>query len=438
LKCQFFKHLNEETLEALFAFARHPSRTLPDIQAWLADRGHPAERAQLSRWWTEFKEQEAQRQLDAAVKHQSALYLSEQGRFLGGARMLRDDEAITPEIRAEIARRFADLIATMGRSQAWAARSLDMKPTTLSESLSGSYKGDIDTYIRRIDKWIDQQYGKLKAGKPDGWVKTSTALAIIKLAKIATEQNGICVAYGPSGCGKTITAKYLASEYPGAIYIEITEGNKRPTAILEAIARELRIGQIKMTVAKLEQHVVEVLRGTGRLIIVDEVHALIAGRSKEEQTLHMLRRLQDQTECPMLWFGTIDFARYVEDGAGIRQGVDQLMGRIVYWLDMATPVLNKDDGPGHHSVEDIREMVKRHQLRLTSEAEEFLKDMANAKGLGGLRAVDMLLALVAGKVKNKQIDIGEPLLRDAMEQRLGRAAWRRADTKIEEYRKRLA
>ena len=442
MAARFLRHFSIDEVADLERFALHPSRTIADVMTALAQRSVIVPQSTAGAWMAELRDRviaQHQQQLaggapspaDVAARDAAARILIDQSRLIGEARMLRDDDDLTDELRGEIIARFKALIAQIGKSETWAAKSMGFAPSTLSQVLSNTYNGDTDLYVRRIDKWCEGQAAKAKAPRPTEYVKTQTAAAIIGAAKMAYVEEGIAVAYGPSGCGKTLTAQYLLSEYPGSIYVRITEGNKRPTALLEAIARELGVPKIKMRVDQLERFVVTALRD--RLLIVDEIHALITGRSREEQSLNLLRGLHDEAKSPMLWLGTAEIHRYLEEGVGIRQGVDQIYGRVVWWLDLMTPVLAKETGPGHHTIEDIRKIIASRQMSVTSDGAQWLQDTSNTIGLGGLRAVDVLLRLLARLKPNAVAN--EQLFRDLQSHRLGRAVAGKLHSRVEEYRK---
>lgn len=136
----------------------------------------------------------------------------------------------------------------------------------------------------------------------------------------------------------------------------------------------------------------------------------------------------------MVWFGTADLARYLEEGVGIRQGVDQIFGRVCVWLDLATPVLMNEPGPGLHTVDDIRKLIDARGMRVTADAAKFLRDLSNTPGLGGLRAVDMLLRMVTRRKPG--VEITAELLRDFQHARLGRAAAVRAEKRVDTHHRR--
>jgi DNA transposition AAA+ family ATPase len=448
---RFLSEMADSDVSDLEAFARNPARVPDQIRVWLAARGVDVSLSTAHRWLVKFRQALLQQQLDelppededtetlaevdGRLQAERINGLTNTARVLGEARMLRDDEVVTPEKHEEIVKRFRELLATIGKSETWAAKSMAMKPGTMSQVLSNTYAGDTETRIRHIDRWIDQRYSMLKAKAPTGFLKLSTALAILGVAKIAAEQEKIAVVYGPSGCGKTMAGRFIASEYAGGLFLEITEGNKRYSALMLELYQALRLPDVKLSVHQMEQRVIETLRGTGRMIVVDEMHALVTGRQKEEQTLNFLRRLNDKTQCPMVWFGTVELNAYLEGGAGIRQGVDQIHGRVCMFLDLATPILQEEEGPGWHTVEDIRQMAAAQQIRLTPCGEEWLQKLATSKGLGGLRAVEMLFLFYLHFGRGKPLS--EQLAQDLQFQRLGRAAGKRAEDRVQRRQVRV-
>lgn len=444
MRATWARNLDERALQELQAYGRNPSRTGREIVDWLAARGRIVPLRTAQHWLASLRHGGARRrdaraaaERDFAAKTAAVENLMDYARLIGEARMLRDEDELTPELHEQIVIRFRGLLSTIGKSESWAAKSMAIAPSTLSQALSDTYAGDTESIIRRVDKWVEQQHGKLKTPKPEGFLKMSTAMAIIGAAKLAIDSNGLAVIYGPSGCGKTLAARYIASESPGAIYVAITEGTKRPAGLREEIYRALNLPKCKLTVPQMERAILEALAGRDRLIVVDEVHALVSGRSKEEDSLYMLRRIHDETKSPMVWFGTAELNSYLENGVGIRQGVDQIYSRVVQFLDLATPVLLNEPGPGYHTIDDIRKLVAQRGIRISSDGIEYLRDVSNTPGLGALRAVVQLLAYVMTRLKNKDRELSADLLRDAQHQRLGRAAAVRMEKRIDDHRRKV-
>jgi len=345
--------------------------------------------------------------------------LETEARLLGDARMLRDDQELTPELTTAIITRFRELLARLGKSEGWAARSLSIKPSTLSQVLSGNYAGDTESRIRQIDKWTEIQLARESAPKDDRFVKTTTALEIIGVAKMAMRHNepGIYIVHGPSGIGKTMTAQFLRGEIPGSVLMRISTAGMSKLAVYDTLAKQLRLTGLKLTSYQLQEQLVTLLKDSGRLIIVDEVHKL-CGRQKDEG-LHALRDLHDLTGCPMLWIGTADIANYIETARNDRDSVEQIYGRVKWWLDLTYAASRSDGGPGLHNVDDIRKVLAGMQVRATGEAEQYLKELSNKPKMGGLRTVAILVGLLMSKPGADGRAITLEMLEDLQRERLG-------------------
>lgn len=355
--------------------------------------------------------------------------LTEESRILGEARMLRDDQPLTIEIRNQIFERFHAHLARVNKSQDWAARSMGMKGgSVLSQVLNNSYPAETaEGFIRQIDKWLETQFLKEHAPKPSGFVKTSVAEQIYAAAKWSIESNAIVLVHGPAGIGKTITAHAIRAETPGSVFISIRTAGYTKLAVLEQIAMALRLTPAGST-ARLFHDIEDRLRDSGRLIIVDEIHKL-EGKRKDE-ALHTLRDLHDATGCPMLWLGMTNIARYIQ--AGHSKGyepLDQIYSRIGLWLDMTEVATRADDGPGLATVEDIQQMLAANKIRVTPDGVKYLQMLASEYGEGAFRTVAKLVQLAEKFAKGAAIDA--QMLRGIQRRRLGLSKSQELENRME-------
>ena len=117
------------------------------------------------------------------------------------------------------------------------------------------------------------------------------------------DQNRLVVYLSPSGGGKTTLARKLSDTYPGAaVTIEATESWRNSYFnSLEAVAEALGLKKVNQT-RGLECSVIEHLRATTRVIVVDEAHYCGV------EALNMLKMLLNKTGArivvcaiPELW-----------------------------------------------------------------------------------------------------------------------------------------
>src|SRR5690348_7573583 len=132
--------------------------------------------------------------------------LAQEARILGEARMLRDEQELTPELTAAVVERFRAYLKRADKSESWAARSMGIASSTLSQVLSGSYAADPEKIVRTIDKWVEQQIIREGAPRPAGFVRTGVAEKIYGVTKWVQKVNGIALVHGRAGVGKTMVA----------------------------------------------------------------------------------------------------------------------------------------------------------------------------------------------------------------------------------------
>ncbi|HUO07072.1 MAG TPA: AAA family ATPase [Phycisphaerae bacterium] len=340
--------------------------------------------------------------------------------------VIKDDQTLTDELKEAVLDRLKKYLEHTGKSAEWAARSMATSPTTLSQVISGSYGADVEPHIRRIDKWLEAQIMRLAAPKPAGFVKTGVAEQIYGIANWVRKTTSIGIVHGPPGCGKTMTLKAIRGEIPGSVFVSIDSSGKSVRSVLETLADGLRMGGLKLNGSQLFRQIVGALKGTERLVMVDEVHKL-CGRANDA-ALHVLRDIHDSTECPMLWAGNGSIADYILKG--YRDGHDplcQIYSRVAWWLNLTEIAEGGGDG-GHsrlYTIEDIRRVFAASKVRLTSDAHGYLLSLANDPGMGCLRIARRLVEMAEVASKGNPVDA--EFLRRIQRERLGFTMFRRVE-----------
>jgi DNA transposition AAA+ family ATPase len=349
-----------------------------------------------------------------------------------GARMLRDEETLTPARQDELLTKIRAYIEQERIPLSKLALRLGLTESVISQVLSQTYKASPAKHIRALAAVIDEKESEKEAVKPRGYVATSVARRIYSSAKYVKQYNGIALAYGPAGIGKTITLKALAADIPASIYVCMRTGCETPLSVAEAVGNAARVTPHRRNVRGWLEALEGTLAGSNRLILIDEIHKLIGQRS--DQSLHLLRDLHDSTDCPMVWVGTSDIVLHIQSGQSKGRGgpLDQLSSRIGPWTDLAEGTAARGGGKPLFTTEDIRKVFHSEELRISTDGIEYLKKLANVPGAGGLRACVKLIELAAYLAKGQIITAA--LLDEAQPLRSGSqtAALRRAQMKLQE------
>jgi len=274
------------------------------------------------------------------------------------------------------------------------AHSLGEPASTISQVLNNNYpsgKGipflKRDTILRKLDKLVATKKALRAAPQrtPFAWVRVAEDIRTV--AKTAVHLEGIGVVTGSAGIGKSMCLTALLDVFPGSVLITIDDGTHSPTAFLRELCGRLKAAAMAYCRQSLRNAVCTALANSGRLIIVDEAHLASAA------TLNCIRQLHDATRAPVLLCGLPSLRKLLMQGRGDDSRGATLYSRIAISRDLEERCRSGNGGEPLYSVEDIKRIFARSQLRLTADATEWLSDLANMPDAGGLRACTNALRL---------------------------------------------
>lgn len=179
---------------------------------------------------------------------------------------------------------------------------------------------------------------------------------------MAHASNEILLLYGPAGCGKTTALKHYAENNNGVTYIEADATTGTPRAILLTLLESIG-GQPIGSTTQVMKSILNTLRGTNRLIIIDEAQHLT------ERSFDTIRAINDKIGIGLVYSGNPGILKQMYGRK--EQEFDQLYSRIGLHCELA----NK------YSLDDIRNIFSG--LDVSEECIKYLKKAAQKKG--GLR-----------------------------------------------------
>jgi hypothetical protein len=303
------------------------------------------------------------------------------------------------------------------------ARAIGCAPGVISEVLAMKYRGDWRAMILQLDRWLDQQAKAALAPSGTSFVWTSVAEEIDTVARLVTQLRKIGLVYGPDtpGIGKTMALEALNKVIPGSLMITVEKVHANPTGLLRAIARALRITDGKRN-ATLYDRIVEKLRGTPRLLMIDQIHNL--RHAKDDKPFYYLTDLWDRTKSPQLWCGTADLAAYFRKGqAKGDESLAQIASRITYVRDLMQRTRDpKDGGRGEPlmTIDQVQKAFAKNKVRLATDAIRFLWSLACLPDSGSMRTcanLVLIATITAEQLKLNLIDVKllKAALRDSVQ-----------------------
>lgn len=216
-----------------------------------------------------------------------------------------------------------------GLPQTAISRALNLSTTTLNLWLKGTYGADDKNIVEKVKAFIKRE--KEKSSEPifkSDFVEISIAKTIFEIARKCHIKNKIGVIYGSAGLGKTTTVKEYAAQNPDAILVEADLGYT-PKVLFQKLLRKLGMTP-SGSIHEMHEAVIDKLRGSGRLIIIDEAEHL------PYRALELMRRVYDKAGVGILLIG---MPRLYYNLCGRKGEYEQLYTRALYKvpLDLLSP-----------------------------------------------------------------------------------------------------
>ena len=262
------------------------------------------------------------------------------------------------------------------------------------------YIGDIDRIVRGVNQAMETYVRSQEVVRPTGFVETAVANRMLNAIQLAIETRSIGVIWSDAGRGKTMTLKAAAQIFQGSILVRVCQPTRSMSGLARAIASELCLRGCRTTY-QIQERVIDLLKESGRAIMIDEAHRL------NMEALEFLRDVHDECGVPIILAGTQDINAKVTDTA---QWYGQFNRRISVRYDVTEDHREGGAGGGGkaikplHSVAEIKKLFSSDKLRLTDDGAATLCRLGNLLGLGGLGLCNQVMLLAQRLAKNGVVD----------------------------------
>jgi DNA transposition AAA+ family ATPase len=225
-----------------------------------------------------------------------------------------------------------ELMSEKGFSQAQVARGIGRSPAMINQYLQGKYAGDTATLETQVQQFIQRERDreKIRHLKPE-FIATYTARKGLEVCRLAHMDGEINVIYGDAGMGKTMVMREYAKKQSDAILIEADPGYTA-RVILEELCNRLNVTR-RGNLHDMSEACINALRGSGRIILVDEAENL------PYRALETLRRLHDKSGIGIVLAG---MPRLILNLKGKRGEYKQLYSRVGFALPMGNSLPEAD------------------------------------------------------------------------------------------------
>lgn len=246
--------------------------------------------------------------------------LSVEGKFS----MATNPETITPINHDALREVLRKLMADEGLSQNACAGRIGVSAAALSGFLGGTYKGNENEVAAKITRWINQrnEAEKIHAVMPvaPGWISTPTGRKILDALAFAQMAPDIAVIYGGAGFGKSSAINRYKTQAANVWAVTATPATASVGVLLEECTHAMGLRDLPVHPAKLQRAIVDKVKDSGGLIVIDEAQHLT------KQSLEQMRSIHDVTGVGLALAGNQSVYNLVYRGG--TNGFAQLFSRI--------------------------------------------------------------------------------------------------------------
>lgn len=181
-----------------------------------------------------------------------------------------------------------------GKSQSEIAKELGISPGQLSAFISGTYKAP-HTVIPKIESLLQKNESKRQAPQAPPFAETTVSRQVMDAIEYCHLQGKIGVIYGDAGIGKTMGIRRYCENNPMAILITVSPAFATMSGVNDLLSEQ--IGIREKNARRIYLEMVNRLKGSGRVIIIDEAQHLT------KKTLEHLRSISDETGVGICFVG---------------------------------------------------------------------------------------------------------------------------------------
>lgn len=272
------------------------------------------------------------------------------------------------------------LNGSQSRTNRYLSKNVGNSDAYISTLLTGKHQGQPCVVITKIqsvmrDSQLERQQGE--------FVHTSVSNVIFHACQSAKEadEGGFVIISGSPGVGKTTALEQYKEEHPNSIYIVGSESTNG-SAVLDEILQNLNIKCSQHVKKKAKEGlIIDALKGTNRLIILDETDKC------HIDTPDPLRTISDKAGIGVVLAGNVGLRDDVATGQG---RYDLIEDRVVFWPQLIKNV----------SAQDVHLLLKPYFTDDILSPEETFEEIADYAGkLVGGSARKLIKGLVKNAIK---------------------------------------
>lgn len=294
----------------------------------------------------------------------------------------------------ELHERFSLYKDQSGKSHAHLASMLSRSTAAVSQYLSKTYKGNVPEFEKDIASLLRREEDLRFVAGPKKFCPTTASTLIWEVLQFCDERQKMGAALAPSGTGKTETIKEYKRMNRMTIFVTADITTKSPSQILRRTIEQVGgVGRCRSTSEYL-QALIERLKGSRRLVILDDAHFL------NWEAYELMRKIHDCAGVGIVYVGQERLYDQMRGQDGKAYLFDQIYSRIAIKRDKFQ-IFKKD----------ARAIAESLCAGLDKECVDYL--YSKARGKGRFRYMANLIDVAMEMNRQYEKPINVPLLQEA-------------------------
>ncbi len=211
-----------------------------------------------------------------------------------------------------------------GLASSAAAKALNMSDAQLSQILRGIYPSYSAKHKKGINRYLWREAAREDGAGQGNFQNTRNAGIVFRACNFAQIERSVVFVFGEGGSGKTIAGRRYTHENPGTIFVDTMQKESPSDLLCNIHERAFGYEGRKKAKGAIFRQIVKRLKGTDRLLIVDEANQLHA------DAIQTARNVADHTGVGLVLMGTRKLSHKLTEMDPSREGeFAQLFSRAV-------------------------------------------------------------------------------------------------------------
>lgn len=281
-----------------------------------------------------------------------------------------------------------------GNSAARIASMINRSEAAISQYINRKYKGNISEVEKDIANLLQREEDLELAIDRHLFCDTHSSVLIWEVLQFCDETRSMGVAVGPSGSGKTETVKEYKRRNRSTIFITCDIASRHVGSVLRLIAKRVTGTPRVASISGLLHAIIERLKGSRRLIVIDDAHFLTW------EAFEAVRKIHDCAGIGIAYLGQERLYDQMKGATNRAFLFDQIYSRIT---------IKRDDLEIKRA--DVRKIANQLYPGLDKHCVDFL--FKKALGKGRLRVMSNILKVAVRMNREFQHPIDLELLQEA-------------------------